>query len=195
MKRREFVERLSIGSAVLATAGVAAAQNENEHGNHKPLSGPNASATVSFGAWPVGTTGTPFDRTVLPLAPMAGNVHALLPWEATIKEGGAVNFVIAGFHQIAVYAPGTQPENISTGVLLPIPGAPSQVGLIDYPTNRIYRGLDPRLLSPAPPAAPNLLSQDRVEVLGFSRRGTYLVICTVNVHFAQGMYGWVKVLP
>jgi len=57
-----------------------------------------------------------------------------------------------------------------------------------------YRGVDPRLLSPAPPAAPNLLSQDRVEALSFATRGTYLVICAVNVHFADGMYGWVKVV-
>jgi hypothetical protein len=112
----------------------------------------------------------------------------------TIKQGGAVNFVLAGFHQVVVYAPGTKPDDIDTSVLLPIPGAPAVVGLIDDPRNRIYRGLDPRLLSPAPPAAPNLLSQDRVEVVGFAKRGLYLVICTVSVHFADGMYGWVRVI-
>ena len=44
------------------------------------------------------------------------------------------------------------------------------------------------------PTAPNLLSQDRVEVVSFAKRGTYLVICAVNVHFAEGMYGWVRVI-
>jgi hypothetical protein len=102
--------------------------------------------------------------------------------------------VLAGFHQVLVYAPPTKPDDIDTTALLPIPGAPPDVGLIDDPRNRIYRGLDPRLLSPAPPAAPNLLSQDRVEVVGFSERGTYLVICAVNVHFADGMFGWVSVI-
>jgi plastocyanin len=193
MKRREFAKQLGWGSAVLAAAGVApAAQNEHAH---KPLTGPLANATVSFGAWPVGRVGAATDRTVLPLAPFAPNVHALLPQTVTIKEGGSVNFVLAGFHQVAVYAPGTEPGDIDTSLLLPIPGAPPGVGLINDPTNRIFRGLDPRLLSPAPPAAPNLLSQDRVEVVGFSQRGTYLVICTVTVHFADGMFGWVKVNP
>jgi plastocyanin len=193
MKRREFVEQLGVGSAVLAAAGVAEAA-QNGHGDHRPLTGPLASATVSFGAWPVGTVDEPVDRTVTPLAPFAPNVHALLPHEVTIKQGGAVNFVLAGFHQVVVYAPGTKPDDIDTSLLLPIPGAPPVVGLIDDPMNRIYRGLDPRLLSPAPPAAPNLLSQDRVEVVGFATRGVYLVICAVNVHFADGMYGWVRVI-
>jgi plastocyanin len=192
MKRRQFVEQLGIGSAVLAAASVAhAAQNGHDH---RPLTGPLASATVSFGAWPVGTTAVPLDRMATPLAPVAPNVHALLPHEVTIKEGGSVNFVLAGFHQVVVYAPGKTPDDVDQSVLLPIPPAPPTVGLIDDPAGRIYRGLDPRALSPAPPAAPNLLSQDRVEVVGFSQRGTYLVICAVNVHFNDGMFGWVKVI-
>ena len=195
MKRREFVGQLGIGSAMLAATGAAAEAAQLDHQGHdRALTGPLASATVSFGAWPVGTVGVPVDRTVTPLAPFAPNVHALLPHVTTIKEGGSVNFVLAGFHQIAVYAPGTTPADIVTSVLLPIPGAPPVVGLIDDPTNRIFRGLDPRLLSPAPPADPNLISQDRVEVVGFANRGVYLVICTVNVHFADGMFGWVRVI-
>ena len=70
-------------------------------------------------------------------------------------------------------------------MLLPIPNAPPVVGLIDDPAQRIYRGLDPRLATTL---------QDRVEVVGFSKRGTYLVICAVNVHFNDGMFGWVKVI-
>jgi len=105
-----------------------------------------------------------------------------------------VNFVLAGFHQVVVYGPDTRPEDIDTTLLLPIPGAPPTVGIIDDPRNRIYRGLDPRALSPAPPAAPNLLSQDRVEAVSFSTRGTYLVICSVSRHFADGMFGWVRVV-
>jgi hypothetical protein len=106
---------------------------------------------------------------------------------------GAVNFVVAGFHQVIVYAPGKKPHDVDTSMILPIPGAPPTVGIIDDPWKRIDRGLDPRLLSPPPDV--NLLSQDRVEVVGFSRRGTYLVICSINVHFADGMFGWVKVVP
>jgi hypothetical protein len=193
MKRRDFVRQLGLGSAI-AAAGTAAGSAQGSHEHHRPLNGPLASATVSFGAWPVGTVAAPLDRTVVPLAPFAPNVHALLPSTVIIRQGGAVNYVISGFHQIAVYAPGTKPGDINTGAILPIPGAPPDVGLINDPNNRIYLGLDPRLLSPAPPAAPNLLSQDRVEAVGFGRRGTYLVICTVNVHLADGMFGWVRVI-
>lgn len=199
MKRRQFVEQLGIGSAVLAAASVAHAA-QDEHENHRALTGPLANATVSFGAWPVGTAEVPLDRTATPLAPVAPNVHALLPQITTIKEGGAVNFVFAGFHQIVIYAPGKKPDDVVTSVLLPIPGAPPTIGLIDDPAQRIYRGLDPRALSPEPPPPPapapppNLLSQDRVEVVGFSKRGLYLVICAVNVHFNDGMFGWVRVV-
>jgi plastocyanin len=190
MKRRQFVERLGMSSAVLAAAGVAAQAAQDDH-DHRALTGPLANATVSFGAWPVGTVQVPTDRTVNPLAPFGPNVHALLPQEVTIKEGGAVNFVLAGFHQVLVYAPGKKPEDVDTSLLILI-NAP--VGLIDDPGGRVFRGLDPRLLSPAPPAAPNVISQDRVEVVRFSKRGTYLVMCAVNVHFADGMFGWVKVI-
>ena len=38
-------------------------------------------------------------------------------------------------------------------------------------------------------------SRDRVEVVNFSRRGVYLVICGVLPHFMQGMYGYVRVVP
>jgi plastocyanin len=194
MKRREFVGQLGIGSAILAAAASAEAAQMGHEGHHRPLTGPLASASVSFGAWPVGTASAPVDRTETPLAPFVPNVHALLPQTVTIKEGGSVRFILAGFHQVVVYAPGTRPNDIDTTLLSPIPGAPDTVGIIDDPANRIYRGLDPRLLSPAPPAPPNLLSQDRSEVVGFAKRGTYLVICAVNVHFADGMFGWVRVI-
>ena len=184
MKRRQFVEQLGIGSAVLAAASVANAAAQGEH-EHKALTGPLANATVSFGAWPVGTPEVPRDRFTLPFAPQGPNVHALLPNDVTIKEGGSVNFVVAGFHHIVVYGPGKDPSEVSQSVLLPIPNAPPVVGLIDDPGGRVYRGLDPRLAN---------TFQDRVEVVGFSKRGTYLVICAVNVHFNDGMFGWVKVI-
>jgi plastocyanin len=184
MKRRQFVEQLGIGSAVLAAASVANAAAQGEH-EHKALTGPLANATVGFGAWPVGTPEVPRDRFALPNAPQGPNVHALLPNDVTIKEGGSVNFIVAGFHHIVVYAPGKDPSDVNQSVLLPIPNAPPAVGLIDDPAQRIYRGLDPRLAT---------TFQDRVEVVGFSKRGTYLVICAVNVHFNDGMFGWVKVI-
>jgi plastocyanin len=194
MERRQFVQRLGIGSGVIAAAAIAQGRQDPEnHGHHKALTGPLANATIGFGAWPAGSIDAPVDRTLTPLAPVAPNTHALLPQTVRIKEGGSVNFVLAGFHQVLIYTR-KKPEDVDTGNLLPIPGAPPVVGLIEDPVNRVYRGLDPRLLSPAPPAAPNLLSQDRVEVVSFERRGTYMVICGVNVHFADGMIGYVEVI-
>ena len=202
MKRRQFVERLGIGSAVglgsavLAASDVARAagrDDEHEHGDHRALTGPLANATVSFGFWPAGTVEVPLDRATapVPLAPAIPNGHGVLPQTVTIKEGGAVSFVIAGFHQIVVYAPGKKPDKVDQSVLIPLGGP---VGLIDDPGGRIYRGLDPRFLSPPAPAAPNLRSQDRVETVGFSKHGLYLVICAVNLHFNEGMFGWVRVI-
>jgi hypothetical protein len=185
MKRREFVEKIGIGSAAMITAAggtAVAASRQGEH-DHRPLEGLLANADVSFGAWPA-TGETPTDRMTTPNAPDAPNIHALLPRTAIIKAGGAVNFIVAGFHQIAVYAPGTKPDDIDTDVLIPIPGAPPEVGLIDDPDNRIYRGVSPLTVP-----------QDRVEVVHFGRRGLYLVICTVSVHFINDkMYGWVRVI-
>jgi hypothetical protein len=187
MKRREFVQRVGMGSAAIVSAagvaGAAAGAQKDEGHDHRPIEGSLASATVSFGQWPA-TGATPLDRTVLPTAPAAPNVHLLIPQTAIIRAGGSVNFIVAGFHQIAIYAPGTKPTDINTTVLIPIPGAPPTVGLIDDPTNRLYRGLSP-LTQP----------QDRVEVVHFSEKGLYLVVCLVSPHFINdNMYGWVRVL-
>lgn len=186
MKRRDLLASAGIGSAAVLTgaagARTGARAHEDEHA-HATMDGPLANATVSFGAWPA-TGDTPLDRTALPIAPAAPNVHQLLPRTATIKAGGSVNFIVAGFHQIAVYAPGTKPDDIDTSTLLPIPGAPPTIGLIDDPDNRLFRGVSPLTVG-----------QDRVEVVHFGKRGTYLVVCLVSVHFASGMFGWVRVLP
>ena len=186
MKRRDVLASAGIGSAAVlagaAGARTAARGHEDEHAHHA-INGPLANATVSFGAWP-GIGDPPLDRTALPTAPMAPNIHQLLPRTATIKAGGAVNYVVAGFHQIGVYAPGTKPDDIDTSKLIPIPGAPPVVGLIDDPKNRLFLGVSPLTVG-----------QDRVEVVQFSKRGTYLVVCLVSVHLADNMFGWVRVLP
>ncbi|HEV8483605.1 MAG TPA: hypothetical protein VGV87_08660 [Blastocatellia bacterium] len=139
---------------------------------------PLSNATVSFGSW---MTTPPLDRFPN-LSPRTANHHELLPQLAKIKAGGAVNFIIAGFHQVAVYDDGTQPGDIDTSMTIPPTNLPMPL-LINDPTRRIYRGLDP-----------STQSQDRVEVVHFANPGTYLVICAVLPHFQQGMYGFVKVV-
>lgn len=143
-----------------------------------------AQATVAFGAWHGDQL---WDRTSPEFNPIEANHHTVLPREVRIKAGGSVSYVISGFHQIIAYDDGTQPESINTNSLILSQGplAPPFPILIDDPSNRIFRGVDP-----------GNQTLDRVETITFSRPGRYLVICGVIFHFAaDGMFGFVTVLP
>jgi plastocyanin len=142
-----------------------------------------ANETVSFGQWE-----PPLDRLTANPGGGVGNVHELAPNVVTIKAGGAVNFIISGLHNVQVYDDGTQPEDIGTAP--PVVQPPGQGGgIIDVPTNRIYRGWDPNTV-------PNTFARDRVEVVHFAEPGVYLVICGVRNHFVDDdMFGFVRVLP
>jgi hypothetical protein len=190
MKRREFVERLGIGSASLAAGGalghsLGVPTAEAQGHDHTQVDGPLAAATVSFGQWRTDPATDRFPN----LSPRQQNQHLLIPYMPTIKAGGSVNFVIAGFHQVLVYAPGTQTADIDTTMtvlpsVLPPPPVPAVFKLINDPRNRVYRGLDP-----------SLQPQDRVEVVSFAHKGTYLVICGFYPHFVtDNMHGFVNVV-
>lgn len=173
MERRTFVTSVLTGGLI---SPLAAAQDHA----HAPVSGPLANASVSFGNWRIDQ---PLDRFPN-LNDRTRNGHQLIPHVATIQAGGTVNFIIAGFHHVLVYAPGTQPTDINATLTIPVT-APPGPPLINDPANRVYRGLDP-----------SLYPQDRTEVVQFSAPGTYLVICGVQPHFViDNMYGFVKVLP
>lgn len=177
MNRRDFV------STVVATglAAPALAAQGQGHGHPRVVDGPLATATVSFGAWP---SDPPLDRTDLPPGPPP-NVHEQIPFVTTIKAGGTVNFIIAGVHQLAVYAPGTSLGSIDGTLLQDVPGAPPGFPpVVNDPANRVYRG-----------PFPSLADQDRVEVVHFRTPGTYLAVCVFLPHFLEGMHGWVRVLP
>ena len=202
MKRREFVEKAGIGAAALVTlANTDRVRASSKAGpqHHGTVSGPLATATVSFGAWASGINRRP---NLGATAGLPNNVHALIPHEVMIKAGGTVNFIIAGFHVVAVYDDGTQPTDINTGITVLPANAPAPP-IIDDPNNRIYRGIDatvlpflqgPQQQGPMGPAFQPVL-QDRVEVVHFPDPGTFLVICAVLPHFVDGMYGFVKVNP
>lgn len=184
MKRRQFFETLGIGSAGLV-AGTAIGRSvkasaAGQH-DHEQVTGPLAQATVAFGQWMTPQSRFPSvnDRT--------RNQHLLIPYVATIKAGGSVNFIIAGFHQVLVYAPGTQLSDIDATQLASTTGTPPPgvvfPRLVNDATNRVYRGLDP-----------SLFPQDRVESITLAEVGTYLVVCGVLPHFNEGMHGFVKVV-
>jgi hypothetical protein len=69
-------------------------------------------------------------------------------------------------------------------------GEPLAGGTLSDSNNRIYRG-----------AFLNLVRRDGVEVVQFSKPGTYLVICARKNHFFNPtteqfeMFGYVRVLP
>jgi hypothetical protein len=210
MKRREFIEKVGVGSALVGLpaigdlapghdAGTVEAQevaHAQGHGGDDGLKGPLASATVSFGAWDTATAVDRFPNQ----SPRLQNAHFLIPNEVTIKQGGSVNFVISGFHHVLVYR-GLKPSDINISLTIPptLGGPP----LIDDPVGRVYRGLDPSVLPPLPGSAtppPLPVLQDRVEVVRFPTRGNYLVLCGVLPHFfdaATGqfvMFGYVRVI-
>lgn len=184
MKRREFVEKLGVGSAAIAAAGalgrvVTSAEGRQGH-DHSTLDGPLASATVAFGSW---LTDPPLDRFPSN-SPRTANNHKVLPYTTTIKAGGSVTFNISGTHQVLVYAPGTTLDSINGSLIVEATqGPPPFPGFVNDPQNRIYRGLDPRLLP-----------QDRLETVTFANTGLHLVVCGLVPHFNEGMHGWVKVV-
>ena len=214
MKRREFFKKAGISSAALVSLpafakpaagtpggkenGRQEAEHSHGHGDHEDLNGPLAHATVSFGQW---NTDPALDRFPNN-SPRLANNHQLIPGEVTIKSGGAVSFVISGFHHVLVYGNRKKPADIDRNNLIfptiqlgPTPGPP----LINDPLDRIYRGLDPSVFPMLPGSTPPQPLQDRVEIVRFQNPGRYLVICGVLPHFfdvASGfmMFGYVKVL-
>jgi hypothetical protein len=145
------------------------------------LKGRLANATISFGQWEIEPLLARFPNN----SPIAGNNHEPIPEHVRIPADGAINFFISGFHQPIIYDVGTQPGDIDVDKTTPSTGTPAGVPLIDDPTHRLYRVLDPSLQPP-----------DRGEGVYFETPGTYLVMCGVRDHFVNDhMYGFVTVLP
>lgn len=104
----------------------------------------------------------------------------LVPRTVVIDRGGMVTFdVPAGAHQIAIYAPGTEPGDIDTTALIPLcPGSTPR--LINDPANRVALITHP-------------CGSAWQAQYAFNAPGRYLVICAFLPHFQVGMYGWVEV--
>lgn len=169
MNRRVLFPQLAI-AVLLGFASTGAIAGE-----------PFGNATVSFGQW---MSSPPLDRWPNFQGSPTTNVHVVTPNVVTIKAGSSVNFIISGLHNIAIYDDGTLPTDINVAARTFTTNPNLTVPIIDDADGRIYRGLDP-----------SLQPSDRVEVVNFPEPGTYLVICGVLPHFAEGMYGFVRVLP
>jgi hypothetical protein len=139
----------------------------------------------------------------------AGNIvnHVILPDKIKVNQDGVVHFLVAGFHQIFVYKPGTKPEDIDV---------PAAGTFINDLNDLFYQGINPAGgpgNTQATPANPIVTgsdtrsnAQNRVESVSFptavgtgtppsekAEPGVYLVICNVRQHFIDGMFAFVKV--
>jgi hypothetical protein len=141
--------------------------------------------------------------------------HHILPKIITVRTRpargtrpavpGVVNFVVGGFHQIYVYNPGVTLREIQE-FAAPLPPPPANF-FINYRQDALlYEGINPANLDPsgglipgANPGGPDVspllaAGLNRVEQVGFTQPGLYLVICNVTPHFKDGMIAWVRVV-
>ena len=156
----------SVGSVVTEVSGLLGS----------PAGSTPLAATMRFGQSDVGS---PFP----PSADHDRSAHAkdnLVPRTVVIDRGGTVTFEVpAGVHQIAIYAPGTTPEDINTAALIPLcPGTTPRV--INDATNRVA-------------FITHACGSSWQAQYTFDTPGRYLVICAFLSHFQVGMYGWVEV--
>jgi hypothetical protein len=121
--------------------------------------------------------------------------HEIIPDHILVTREGAVHFLVSGFHQIFVYNPGTDVEDVRAAIPDPLPDPPPT--FINCLENLMYQGIVPA--GGSPPGTPGALNpsnaSNRLESVYFAEPGTCLVICNVTGHFLDGMYAYVKVLP
>src|SRR5262245_42158233 len=157
---------------------------------------------VSFGLWNPNKSDlmeAPLDRLVGD-PPMGVDVADIILAEGVaIKEEHTVNFSIGGGHVLNIYGDGTKPEVIDTSVIEPATNCPTTAGgVINDPNNRIYRGPCFSTNFGTNPST-TITRRDGVEVVQFTKPGTYLVICSRLNHFINSttgefqMFGFVKV--
>jgi plastocyanin len=164
---------LIVALALPLSAGLAQAQSDvtKQEGSNR------MSVTVAFGA---GLNTARQGETAN---------HHILPNTIEVKTGGVVNFVVAGFHQIVVYNPGTAFEDIV------LPEFPPEL-FVNYQLNTAYYvGLNPDNANSATPLAPEnrFNGENRTESVSFTEPGVYLVICNVTPHLLDRMFAYIKV--
>jgi hypothetical protein len=150
---------------------------------------------VSFGQWdpnnpnlmPAIPGEVPLDRFRGDPGMGRGNNHEMFPKVVKISAGDSVSFIISGGHVLNIYDDGTRPRDISLDDIEPPPAPQTAGGILSDSDGRIYRGPD------------FTGRRDGVEVVQFTKPGTYLVICARKNHFFNPdtqkfeMFGFVKV--
>lgn len=170
--------RLIMIAAAVATIGSLATLTS-------VVAGPDNSAHVEFGR----------ERAGSPFPPASGHDMSghgrdgITPRTVVIEVGGTVDYTVYPFHQVAIYAPGTTPEDIELSpetledVTVECIPVPLEDFRINDPENRVALG---------PPQS--CAEYEWTTPAGtFDTPGRYLVICTTTPHFQVGMYGWVIV--
>ncbi|HXW05600.1 MAG TPA: plastocyanin/azurin family copper-binding protein [Vicinamibacterales bacterium] len=149
-----------------------------------------SSAVIQFGQVNVGSPFQPSEHDQ-----SAHAVDNLVPRTVVIRVGGTVTFNLpVSIHQIRIYKPGTDPEDINTAfpsnttlAAFAGCGAPLPDDLVNAPL--VIN--DPTNLEAAYPVP--CLTPNQVVEHTFTTAGKYLVICAFLPHFNVGMYGWVEV--
>jgi hypothetical protein len=139
--------------------------------------------TVEFGRDRVGSPFPPPDEH-------DGSAHArdkVFPREVVLARGGSVTFDMGTFHQVAIFAAGTQPGDIDASATVDLTDPSGAViipgFLIDVAGSALAVG--PFSFAPTSWTSP---------AGTFDEPGLYLVICTVVPHFVGAdMYAWVRV--
>jgi hypothetical protein len=121
--------------------------------------------------------------------------HHILPDVIKVKQGGVVNFVVSGFHQIVVYLPGRDRDDL----VVPAAGLFVDDGAGTYYVGPAPNGPPPPGsgfgVTPGPAPGAPVLAMNRVEPVSFDVPGRYLVICNIRPHLLDGMWAIVEVEP
>lgn len=153
-----------------------------------------------------GSVSVTFGRGLNTAQPGNAVNHVILPNNIKVKQGEVVHFLVAGFHQLVVYKPGKELDDL----VVPAAGT-----FINDPINQFYLGINPAggplntAATPIIPADTRSNASNRVESVSFpasaglsatgtilsekAEPGVYLVICNIRGHFNDGMFAFIKV--
>jgi plastocyanin len=122
----------------------------------------------------------------------SGNAHDnLVPRTVVIGTGGTVTFMVpANVHQIAIYEPGTEPEDIDTSDLTTLNAYAGCVGPPFVNAPLVIDVTDDANLEAHYPVP--CFTEAQIAHT-FDAPGRYLVLCSFLPHFELSMYGWVIV--